>query len=104
MVGDLAIFHPGNSPGIIVLGKDSDRGEICTRQLGQDKTGWMGKTTTTELHLMVRSRFGEFYSCCCLHALPGPAWVLLKYVLHTILCTSVLAYGPKEILLQMRKK
>ena len=38
---------------------------------------------------MVRSRFGEVCSCCCLPALPGPAWVLLNYVMRTILCTSV---------------
>ena len=38
---------------------------------------------------MVRSRFGEVCSCSSLTALPGPAWVLLSYVLHTILCTSV---------------
>ena len=38
---------------------------------------------------MVRSRFSEVCSCCCLSALPGPAWVLLSYVLRTILCTSV---------------
>ena len=38
---------------------------------------------------MVRSRFGEVCSCCCLPALPGPAWVPLIYVLRTILCTSV---------------
>ena len=38
---------------------------------------------------MVRSRFGEICSCCCIPALPGPAWVLLNYVLHAILCTSV---------------
>ena len=33
---------------------------------------------STEIHLMVRSRFGELCSCCCLPALPGPAWVLLN--------------------------
>ena len=38
---------------------------------------------------MVHSRFGKVCSCCCLSALPGPAWVLLSYVLRTILCTSV---------------
>ena len=38
----------------------------------------------------MRSRFGEVCSCCCLPTLPGPAWVLLNYVLRTILCTSVL--------------
>ena len=47
-------------------------------------------STCTEIQLIVRSRFGEICSCCCLIALPGPAWVLLNYVLHTILCTSVL--------------
>ena len=47
-------------------------------------------STLTEIQLIVRSRFGEIYSCRCLGALPGPAWVLLNYVLHTIVCISVL--------------
>ena len=34
---------------------------------------------------MVHSGFGEVCSCCCLPALPGPAWVLLNYVVRTIL-------------------
>ena len=55
------------------------------RKLQRGKEG-----VCTEVHLMVRSRFGENCSCCCLRALPGPAWVLLNYVLHTILSTSVL--------------
>ena len=33
---------------------------------------------------MVRSRFGEISSCCCLCAQLGPAWVLLNYVLQTV--------------------
>ena len=44
---------------------------------------------STEVHLMVHSRFGEICSCCCLPALPGTAVVFLNYVLRTILCTSV---------------
>ena len=39
-----------------------------------------GGRFNTEISFIVRSRFGEVYSCCCLPALPGPAWVLLKYV------------------------
>ena len=42
-----------------------------------------------EVHEMVRSRFGEVCSCCCLPALPGPAWVLLNYVSRRIKETSV---------------
>ena len=42
-----------------------------------------------KIHLMVRFRFGEICSCCCLLALPGPAWVLLNYVLRTIVYTCV---------------
>ena len=38
---------------------------------------------------MVHSRFGEICFCCCFLVLPGTAWVLLNYVLHTILCNSV---------------
>ena len=38
---------------------------------------------------MVRSRFREIFSCCCLPVLPGLAWVLLNFVLRTILYTSV---------------
>ena len=33
---------------------------------------------STEVYKMVRSRFGEVCSCCCLPALPGPAQVLLN--------------------------
>ena len=33
--------------------------------------------------------FGEIRSCCCLPALTGPAWVLLKYVLLTIFLGSI---------------
>ena len=43
----------------------------------------------TGICLIMRSRFGEISSCCCLSALPGPAWVLLNYAFHTILCTYV---------------
>ena len=38
---------------------------------------------------MVLSRFGEVCYCCSLTVLPGPAWILLIYALHTNLCTSV---------------
>ena len=50
---------------------------------------------------MVFSRFGEVFYCCCLPALPGPAWVLLSYVIivmHTILCTSVCIIGSSHSL------
>ena len=43
----------------------------------------------------MRSRFGEVCYCCCLPALPGPAWVLLNYVLQNILCTST---NPASVL------
>ena len=43
----------------------------------------------TEVHLMVRSRFGRICYCCSLPAQPRFAWVLLQYVLRTIFCTSV---------------
>ena len=32
----------------------------------------------------------SLYYCSCLPVLPGPAWVLLSYVLHTIISGSVL--------------
>ena len=32
---------------------------------------------------------GELYNCSCLPVLPGPAWVLLSYVLHTFISGSV---------------
>ena len=38
---------------------------------------------------MVRSRFGEICSCCCLPALAAPAWVFPNYFLHTILCIEI---------------
>ena len=47
----------------------------------------------TKIHLMVRPRFGEVSSCCCLTALPGPAWVLLKYVLLRLFLSSVEGSG-----------
>ena len=44
-----------------------------------------------KIHLMVRFRFGEICSCCSLTVMPVPAWVLLNYVLQTILgnCTEI---------------
>ena len=40
--------------------------------------------TITDIDLRVRTRFGEIGECC-IPALPGPAWVLLNYGMHTIL-------------------
>ena len=42
---------------------------------------------------MVRSRFGEIFSCCSF-----PTWPLLNYVLHTILWTSVAPNRSPDIL------
>ena len=38
---------------------------------------------------MVCTWLGELYHCSCLPVLPGPAWVLLSYVLHTFISGSV---------------
>ena len=43
----------------------------------------------TEAEIMVCMWLGEIYYCCSLTSLPGPAWVLLSYVLHTIMSGSV---------------
>ena len=34
-------------------------------------------STSTEVHLMVHSRFGEICSCCCLPALPCPSFLAI---------------------------
>ena len=34
----------------------------------------------TEMRFILCTWFGEFCSCCSLTALPGPAWVLLKWI------------------------
>ena len=54
---------------------------------------------------MAGTWFGEICSCCCLPALTGPAWVLLKYVLQTIfsgpvrlsVCLSVCLFRGKLV-------
>ena len=38
---------------------------------------------------MVCTWLGELCYCSCLPVLPGPAWVLLSYVLHTFISGSV---------------
>ena len=43
----------------------------------------------TELRKSPCTWFGEVCSCCCLPALPGLAWVLLKYVLQRLFLISV---------------
>ena len=42
---------------------------------------------------------GEICSCCCLPVLPGPAWVLLSYVLQTSFAGPVGARNPEPILM-----
>lgn len=44
----------------------------------------------TELRKSPCTWFGELCLCCSLTALPGPAWVLLKYVLQRLFLSSVL--------------
>ena len=46
---------------------------------------WCELESKREVHSMLRCRFAEICSCCCLHAVPGPEWVLLNDVLRTIL-------------------
>ena len=52
---------------------------------------------SSEIDFIILSRFGEVCSNRTYTVLPGPAWVLLNYVLHTILCASVYdaPYGQK---------
>ena len=39
--------------------------------------------------------FGDFCSCCCLTALPGPAWVLLSKIYKS--GSSVLLYSNRKV-------
>ena len=39
---------------------------------------------------MVGTWLGDLYYCSSLPVLPGPTWVLLSYVLHTIISGSVI--------------
>ena len=45
---------------------------------------------STELRKSSCTWFGEVCLCCSLTALPGPAWVLLKYVLQRLFLSSVI--------------
>ena len=45
----------------------------------------------TEKRKILSMWFGEICSSCSLTVLPGPAWVLHKYVLERIILLSVLA-------------
>ena len=51
----------------------------------------------TELRKSLCKWFGEICSCCSLTALPGSAWVLVKFVLHRLflsfVCLSVFMKG-----------
>ena len=49
----------------------------------QKRTKW--RLWTTEMSKILCTWFGEICSCCSLTVLPGPAWVLLNYVLQRIL-------------------
>merc|ERR1739836_181368 len=47
------------------------------------------KGKSTELRKSSCTWFGEVCLCCSLTPLPGPAWVLLKYVLQRLFLSSV---------------
>ena len=60
---------------------------------------------STEMGFILCTWFGEFCSCCCLTALPGPAWVLLNWICQEIissLYTQILITIEFEVQLQIK--
>ena len=55
----------------------------------------------TEGEIKVCTWLWEIFSCSSLTALPGPAWVLLKYVLQRLFLSSVLRQGVLLALFSM---
>ena len=58
----------------------------------------------TELRKSSCTWFGEVCLCCSLTALPGPAWVLLKYVLQRLFLSSVVYRGEQNVAQNIAKK
>ena len=48
--------------------------------------------------MLVRTWLGKIALCSFLPLLPGPAWVLLSYVLHTLFLCPVFALYPFNML------
>ena len=55
----------------------------------RDSIDWNCNKYYTEMRFILCTWLREVCSCCFLTALPGPAWVLLNYVLQRILLISV---------------
>ena len=69
-----------------------DRGGMDARQVwssSRDSIDWNCNKYYTEMRFILCTWLREVCSCCFLTALPGPAWVLLNYVLQRILLISV---------------
>ena len=64
------------------------------RRAWKEKVEIHHSTVYTELRKSPCTWFGEVCLCCSLTALPGPAWVLLKYVLRRLFLSSVLRCFP----------
>ena len=90
--GEEVYFYIVQNNGLAVTGRSGDSdGQGREWKMDEERAGGSSHRTCRPMNerLIVRSMFGEVCCCCCLPALPGPDWVLLSYVLHTILCTSV---------------
>ena len=89
---NLGSTFPSNFPGVALLIA------LCRLWLVKSRN-WVSKPwnrsalhrSSTALRKGPCTWFGEVCYCCCLPALPGLAWVLLKYVLQRLFLISVFA-------------